>query len=434
MVSTFFHLFNVKILPTNTRIPSTTDTLPVAEEPVRLVGGTFTFQGVNSPLQHHMLFKALRISIYIHLSLLLEQHFLANSTVRLHFPKVQVPRPSLPSPARSLDHRPSSPGPKSRNRNHFLPSGILSFFSKKSLAHRASTISPILGRGGSLDLGISIPNQDRQDEQGSRYSEDGTESRLRRFSFISDGRPSFLKSSQAKSDLELPFSSALKRIERSKDLLSTSAGVSFAPPSLIVDLAEKEKMAPTRRLKGDEKAGLTSILGWDGKDARGKGMSGTLGFIRQQEFSLLYSQHVPSTLPHPPVAKSSSSESSTASLVPPKPRFSSCDRPRWITYRYYSHDPAEDKSLGETIMDLASGSHLACDKHGCQFKRGKHELRFIHGGLRIVVKVDSAVEDAMIKDDDEIEVWGSCVICGAKSERSEMSDGTLYVVGYPITL
>jgi 1-phosphatidylinositol-3-phosphate 5-kinase len=130
--------------------------------------------------------------------------------------------------------------------------------------------------------------------------------------------------------------SALKQIEEHKDLLSTSAGVAFTPPSLIADLAEKEKMAPNRQLNGDEKAGLSSILGWDGKDGRGKGMTGTLGFVRQQEFSLLYSQHVPAILPPPPVAESSSSsETSTSPLEPPKPKFSACDRPRWITTTFH---------------------------------------------------------------------------------------------------
>lgn len=86
-----------------------------------------------------------------------------------------------------------------------------------------------------------------------------------------------------------------------------------------------------------------------------------------------------------------------------------------------------DKSLGETITDLASGADLACDIPGCQFKRGKHELRFIHGGIRIVVKVD--LGDAQdfkfeARDDTVIHVWENCSVCRAKTEHTEMNDGT----------
>lgn len=302
---------------------------------------------------------------------------------------------------------------------------------------RSISAHPSFGRGsGSLDLVSSRSGNDISD-QVPRSSVDGT-SRLRTFSFISDARPSFLKTSVAPSkedEGELPFSTALKRIEESKHILSTSPGVVFPPPYLITELAKKETRDPSRRLTGDEKAGLVSVLGWDGRDGGGNGMSGTPGFIRQQEISVLYSQHVPS----PPAPDPSSSSSLTASTTvssqtvdPLKPAFSRCDRERWITYRYYARDSYNkhrvlDKSLGETITDLASGADLACDIPGCQFKRGKHELRFIHGGIRIVVKVD--LGDAQdfkfeARDDTVIHVWENCSVCRAKTEHTEMNDGT----------
>lgn len=367
---------------------------------VRPVGGTFTFQGITSPQQQRLLSEVLRISIYIHLSLLLEQQLFSDANVPLVLSRPVVSTLSLDRPV--IEHRHSG-DTKPKSRNSILPSGLLSFFTKKGAVRRSSTISPIIGRDGSLDL-IS------QGEQSPRTSNDG----VRRFSFMSDPRPSLGRAPRG--DPDPPLLSALKRIQISRGLLSTSMGVSFAPPTLIVDLVEKERKEPTRRLKGDERAGLSALLGWDGKDARGKGMTGTLGFIRQQEISVLYSQYVTTTPPEP-------SQPSTSS-PPPMPVQAACGRPRWITYRYYSRDPAEDQSLGEVLTDLVSRSQAPCERQGCQFTCGQHELRFIHAGVRIVATVSGPPEGDPTTHDDNFVVWESCALCNARSARNDMTDGT----------
>jgi 1-phosphatidylinositol-3-phosphate 5-kinase len=95
---------------------------------------------------------------------------------------------------------------------------------------------------------------------------------------------------------------------------------------------------------------------------------------------------------------------------------------------------------------------------GCGFKRGEHEVRYVHGGVRVSADVrfverseggegedrdwreglglggfEAKGEDEKGKEKEkekrkgrvEIEMWESCKICGMESERKAMSDGTL---------
>ena len=56
---------------------------------------------------------------------------------------------------------------------------------------------------------------------------------------------------------------------------------------------------------------------------------------------------------------------------------------------------------------------------------GSHEIRIIHEGTRIVIRTsNSEVEDSA---DNAIEMWQSCGICGARTPRTNMHDGALYV-------
>lgn len=290
-----------------------------------------------------------------------------------------------------------------------------------------------------------------------------------------------------------PFNTALKRINRSKSLLSTSIGVTFLPPTLLIDLAAKEIKHPNRRLKGDEKAALASILGWTGtgigKDGThgyvaGKGMSGMVGFVRQQEFQVVVSRHVPSaqtqeqtpslaTQPPPPTVSTTSTTStastmttsttatstsaSTATDLTPTPSSLTpfkvypntcticCGRPQWLTYRYFSRSNSEDQCLGEFIHEMLATANLPCSTVGCGFKCGEHEMRIVHAGVRINVVMkdyewvdvkgeekeeEEGKEEEKTKEEkekDKIEMWESCRICEKKSERVGMSDGTLYV-------
>ncbi|KAF8196934.1 hypothetical protein BJ912DRAFT_1079956 [Pholiota molesta] len=173
------------------------------DENLRLVGGTFTFKGVTSPVQHHLLRKALRLAVYF-----------VNSGVRLNFARPKLPAPSPSTPLRSTDDA-TQP--------------------KESISEPTNGATP-------------------------RRSIEGAVSglRLRRLSFLGDRAfPSKINSQPI-------------QVKKNKRHII---------PSAHPELAEKEKRNDAqggplkRRLKGDERVALTSILGWDGKDAEGRGMS-----------------------------------------------------------------------------------------------------------------------------------------------------------------
>ncbi|KAJ3508125.1 hypothetical protein NLJ89_g5924 [Agrocybe chaxingu] len=448
----------------------------VLDTNLRLVGGTFTFKGVNSPLQHHLLFKVLKLAIYVHLSsqdpkclhLLLQR--------QPHHPQERLKQP------RQV---------RIKARNTIIPSSFTNFFLRRNLSYRGSqTISVAGDRRGSLDLTALPPSSSPAAEEPPTHKPaEGVHGlvsnlRLRRFSFIGDRRHSLRKSlhlTQEKREQppSQPFVNALKRIEGSKDLLSTSAGVSLRLPKLIVDLAEQEKVraaladgqspGQSRRLKGDERAALTSLLGWDGKDAEGRGMSGILGFVRQQEISVLCSLHVPSstvtptgTISHPPTPSSLTTTTTSESSEPEKAQASSsafttattstaatistvatvsnrpfighspCGKPHWLTFRYFSSNPNDDQLLGEWVLDTVKGKTSPCSRPGCTFLKGQHEQRIIHDGIRVVIR---AGEDERVTEegkeeeeerpnvDDDVEVWESCAVCNASTKRTKLNDG-----------
>ncbi|RDB21822.1 hypothetical protein Hypma_010794 [Hypsizygus marmoreus] len=427
---------------------------------VQLIGGTFTFRGVNSQQQHQCLFTILRLSIYIQFSMVLEQHLLSDSNIPLTFP-----RPKLPSPSPSVPSRPSieRAETKYRKRISFLPHGIFSFFSSKTntasdaMRHRSSTIMPVIGRGGSLDLGISPFRHSRRGEGSPRSSFDSSEgaiSRLRRLSTI-DRRSSTQKSAQAVEDSRNPFTHTLAQIQESSAFLSTSPGVIFPAPTPILDLAQSEKLVEAkgdnsqRRLRGDERAGLASVLGWEGRENMGNGMKGIPGFVKHQGISVLRSQHIPSettssTISTSPPAVASELEAAALaggsllpvagpSSVPACKPYMVCGRAEWKTYKYYSSDPEEDVMLGGAVDEMVLEAAKPCAQAGCRFKKGEHEVRLIHGGVRIAVDIvsdeRSEKEKEKEKEDDErdgdrIDVWESCLVCGAKSKRNPISDGT----------
>ena len=388
------------------------DTFSSGEHIINLVGGSFYLNGVNSSAQYLVLLKVLRVVTYFHLSLLLEQHFLANSNVELHFSAPSPPSEPVQPISPPVEIVPSPLSQKSKNRHSSVTSGILSLLSKTgSLVHRAASIRP--PRRRSLDL---VPGSIHGQQQGAARLEE----RLPRFSFNSGRRSSVSKLRQEKHDPEPPLLSALKHIEQSGEFLSTSIDVTFKPPSLLVSLAEKETKGPSLFLKGDEKAGLASILGWEGRHARGLGMYGTPGFVRHQTFSVLHSSHVCHEQPTQPTPTSETPPTPHASTTP---TFSICDVPRWITFRCYSRAAGADRSLGDTVTHLCSNSNKPCDTPGCTFKRGQHERRFIHGGLMVAATL-SPCQPESPDDSNDLKIWQSCKVCGAKTEPSQMSDGT----------
>ncbi|KAF9527482.1 hypothetical protein CPB83DRAFT_856253 [Crepidotus variabilis] len=497
---------------------------------IRLVGGTFVLKGVNSPLHHQLLFKVLKLAIYTHLSLLLEQHALVDFGVRLKFPRPKLPPPSPSTPTRtSSNDAQKDKEVKLKTRNSIIPSSFTNFFARANLSYRGSQTTPSAGRGSLDHVFFPTSPEEPAAEAPSRKSADTPPeanfgARLRQFSFIGDRRYTFLRgyhnrgaSQEQKALPAQPFNNALKRIEDSRSLLSASAGIMFTSPKVLVDLAQKEKERSedpekqrAMKLKGDERAALTSLLGWDGKDAEGRGMSGILGFVRQQEITFLYSAHVPSK---PSSTKTAStSQVSTLTIANPQPSdhtqtsnftntttdstlttatnasnlpakaLKACGKPHWVTYRYFSSESENDALLGDWIVNAVENRDKPCSSQAsCTIPAGQHERRFIHDGLRIVVRVSDAIlaEERVVleehketdandnavnhspspttgspttpapttptsptgisaptppskdepavkpmKDHSAISIWESCAICNAKSKGRSMTTGT----------
>ena len=369
----------------------------IEENNIRLVGGTFTFKGVESPVQHMLLSKVLRLSIYVHLSLLLEQHLLSDSRVPIEFPR-PVPTHLPPSPA-----EPQPTVTKPRPRNSIFPSSLVNGLRRSFSTTRPKKTNP----------GGAIPKTPV--EAAPRKSFDG---RLHRFSFIGEKRSPIGKPTQTPLQRK-PFETTLRRVEDSVSLLSTSTGVRFKPPKILVDLADKEKTTQSRLLIADDRIALSSLLGWDGKDAEGRGMSGILGFTRYQSLSVLHSQHIP------PLPLEGSSGSTISSSTLPTIGLSNCGKSYWTTYYFYS---SGDKLLGDMINDLAKNVNLPCERPGCLFTRGQHESRIIHGGIRIVIRTTNVVDVVDDSPDNLIQMWQSCAVCEARTPRTKMHDGTLYAL------
>ncbi len=378
--------------------------------------------------EHATLVRVLRLSTYTLLSLLLEQNFLSSSSIELHYPKSSPPPISIPPPTAALAHRNSSPDVqvevKQRKRD-ILRQGIWSLIHKR--LSRSVTVNTSDSWGVSLDL----PRPEPDVPKTPRSSLDGsptTPPRQRRFSIFGGDRappPSPAALAPPEPSPDRAFQSALHRIDESKGMLSASPGLVFAPPQLLVRLAESEKEHPSRRLTGEERTGLTSILGWEGKKAAGRGnLISTAAFLRQQQLSLLYSEHV-----YGPDQTSQAPADGTLNKPverDPKQRtYLHCGIPvQWLTYMYYA-SANHDQSLGDMITSMCVRADEPCTQPGCKARRRQHERRWIHGGVRVVTQTEARDPSASSGEHSEdIEMWQSCKICRKSTEKCKMSDGT----------
>lgn len=393
---------------------------------IEIIGGTFSLSKVPSADEHASLVRVLRVSTYVLLSLLLEQHFLSSSSVQLRYPKPISPSTSLP-PTPTISHRNSSPEiqveGKQRKRD-LLRQGIWSLFQKRF--NRSATVNTSDSRGASLDLTNNEPDASKAPRPSSLDISPTSAPRQRRFSIFGESHaPPLSPAASSEPSPDRSFQSALRRIEEGKGMLSASPGLIFQPPQLLVRLAESEKANPSRRLAGEERTGLTSILGWEGKTAAGRGnLTGIGGFLRQQQLSLLYAEHV-----RVPDRTSNASADGTvnkpAEGEPKVPTHVHCGtRVQWVTYVYYASGN-HDRSLGDMITSICTRADEPCKQPGCKSLQRQHERRWIHGGIRVVAQTeprDPAPSPG--KHTEDIDMWQSCKMCQKTTTRCKMSDGT----------
>lgn len=400
-----------------------------AHKDIELIGGTFSLNKVVPADEHASLVRVLRLSTYTLLSLLLEQKFLSSSSIELHYPKSAPPPISIPSPTATLTHRNSVPDVKVEGKprkRDILRQGIW------SLLHKRLYRSATLNTSDPGNVSIEFPRLEPDVPRTPRTSLDGSPTsslRQRRFSIFGGDRappPSPAAPAVPEPSPDRAFQSALHHIEESKGMLSASLGLVIPPPQLLVRLAESEKEHPSRRLSGEERTGLTSILGWEGKKAAGRGnLISTAAFLRQQQISLLYSEHV-----YGPDQTSQASMDGALINKPvvgePKERtYVHCGAPvQWLTYVYYASGN-HDQSLGDMVTSMCVRADEPCSQPGCKARRRQHERRWIHGGIRVVVQTEardlSASPDVHSED---IKMWQSCKVCRKSTEQCKMSDGT----------
>ncbi|KAF8621435.1 hypothetical protein AX15_007794 [Amanita polypyramis BW_CC] len=381
---------------------------------LQVVGGSFALTGVSSPAQHRALVPILRASIYLHLALILDQHVLSDSNVRLKYPR---PKYESHAPSESESVQTINDAITKSRRRSGLRSTLLNLFSKRAYSNRSSTIASV-NEYPSLELSrnhsVQFPRKGGG-EISPRSSLDSLGQRIRRFSIR--GSDVHARPKKPREDPNRPFFSTVCRIENGKDLLSTSFDVSFHPPEVLLNLSQQEEKDPARNLRGKERCALTTLLGWDSDDGNGKEMTGLAGFVHHQCLSILVSRHVPQPA-------TVSTHGGDEQLV--KPARLTCGRPRRKTFWYYAKGRRRDPTLGEVIINFSTMFPLACEEPGCTYKCGEHQLKFMHDKARIDIAFSGRDREQQGDENGsgKIMMWETCAVCGAKSAMKEMCDGT----------
>ncbi|KAG8898774.1 hypothetical protein FRB99_007174 [Tulasnella sp. 403] len=464
-----------------------------------IVGGQFTLKGVHDRDDYEALTKVLRLGIYVVLSLQLELAVFHDMGIPLVYPPPLLPRPAVkedpqPSPLASTQ----APSPQTPTRKGRVSAGIWNFIAKKTEAilrplHIPST--PQIPNGPSPG-----PNSVKEDLLAQPTSSSPLSAHfpgrismdlVRNFSNqirlttsdheIQDDTITKGTSGTPPPTSQYVFAPILSKISDHASVLSTSPDVQFPPPSLLLRLAEREKICMSSdtshtsltwnghlRLTADEKVGLSSILGWSSSylkpgtnktDAVLNGMTGRQAFIKHQSLTVLYAEHVPSTV-EPPLQdlvskkgseathsgsmitteassndgtyspgepsvitsaesdaggtddesrrKPSGANTSTPSPTPMpsavtlptpqiQPHTKRCLPAHWKTYQFFS--PTSDRSLGEFVIETCSTAEREelCKREGCGRPLKLHGMDWVHASVKIMGKVEDT-ENAASQD------------------------------------
>ena len=410
----------------------------------QIVGGTFTFQNISSGTMYESLTAILRLSIYTYMSLIFEQRLLSNFHIMLQYPSPPVIPTSTP-----LIHAvtlTSPPTPTRKSRSNKQSSGIWSFLSKKTegIIHRVTGANSdgSLHRTSSVDIvySSSKPSWRAHDTFEESTKPERTLAETESASNTIKASPARVAEEEERRDRERfgPFMSTLRRIQDQNCILSASPKLIFPPPPLVARLAQREESQrydghlysssgsslshrgpsmpvsvpgfaqgpPTSRLTGVEKTGLGSILGWEGREARGRGMASVRSFVRHQGLVVLYAEHTQ-------IGE----------------EMHLCGRPRWVAFRYWSRRPAvdadRDQMLGEFVERLCDVAAMEkrCETEGCNQPRHRHHMSWTCGGLRVKATVKDNPSDNP-DGGDAIEMWQTCGVCRKMTKQAKMNDGT----------
>ncbi|KIJ54686.1 hypothetical protein M422DRAFT_24592 [Sphaerobolus stellatus SS14] len=423
----------------------------------RIVGGTFVFRSISSPAAFESLLSVLRLALYTYLSIIIEQSMLTNLLIPLEYPKPPIPpvtpSSSIPPSLILPEAEDLSPGSPRKARAFKTPAGLWSYLSRKTegILHRVTASLPETGRpisrASSLDL--SSVRSTRTDSERPRLSEDTLRLNVPNDTDVETVAQETIKVSRAQQveeeerrDRERygPFGSTVRRLQDKRCILTTSPNVSFPVPSLIDRLARREEeqklgghtlttsesslessassyaitlttattagssSPPALKLNGIEKTALGSVLGWENRDARGKGMASIRGFIRLQGLTVLYEEHV---------------ETSDGRRV--------CSRPKLVSYRFWARsssvDAERDQTLGEVVERFCEPvlAEKTCEIETCCEPRDKHAVSWTCGGVQVEATVNQAGNGTA--DNDDIMIWQSCAVCLKETEVKKMEEG-----------
>ncbi|KAG8875784.1 hypothetical protein FRB97_004724 [Tulasnella sp. 331] len=307
---------------------------------INIVGGKFNLSGVTAASEHISLAKVLRLGVFCALAIQLELCLQRDTGLKLIFPAPPVLRPppvkiaKLPQPNDVATSPPPSGAGVKPKHSVKAASGIWGFLTRKT--------NEAIGRPLQS---INIPQIDGSERGATERSGPSPTSTSfkpfpspspfsayfpRRVSVDIPNDPklswsdNFVQGSppRVESTSTTFFSMLVDRIKADNVILSTSPEVRFPPPSLLLQLAHREQATSggelgsdktssrlsasqqvALRLTGDDRTGLSSILGWSGSghvigdassvESMTMELIGTNAFLRHQTLTVLYAEHVP---------------------------------------------------------------------------------------------------------------------------------------------